>query len=73
MVSGFRKKFVLAVRSTITTVPSTVTEPKPIIEAVTSYVPGGMFKMKYSPLRLVAAPKEVPLIIILQPINGWLF
>ena len=29
--------------------------------------------MKYSPLILVAAPRKVPLTIILQPIRGWLF
>ena len=28
--------------------------------------------IKYSPLISVAAPSEVPLIIILHPIRGWL-
>ena len=38
-----------------------------------SYTPGGTFSIKYFPLRSVAAPNEVPFIIILQPINGSLF
>jgi hypothetical protein len=42
----------------------------PIIEAFTSYFPGGMFIMKKFPSKSVAAPKVVPIIITLAPIRG---
>jgi ABC-type transport system involved in cytochrome bd biosynthesis fused ATPase/permease subunit len=34
-------------------------------------MPGGIFKMKNSPLILLAVPRVVPSIIMLQPGSGW--
>ena len=42
----------------------------PIIEAFTSYFPGGMFIIKKFPSKSVAAPRLVPMIITFAPISG---
>ena len=42
----------------------------PNIDAATVYVPGGTFRMKYSPFTSVAAPSFSPLITTFTPTSG---